>query len=288
VGSVRYHHALRPPGGVPIIRDHALNSRPAPEREEPEIEEAFDRVVEEGHDRLQRPFVSLLSTGVLGGADVAFGVFGYLFVADGTGQKLLAALTFSIGFLALLLARSELFTENFLVPVLSAVARPGQWTRLVRLWVVTLAANLIGALGVTAITVAALPKLDAVAITTGRHYAELGVSWRTFWLAVLAGAVITLMTRMQHASDSLVVKIVPAIAMPFLLVGGELFHSIVDSAFMFAGLTTGHAPYGWGDWAGALGWSIFGNLVGGLGLVTAARLLRVTHRIAEERRPNAD
>jgi formate/nitrite transporter FocA (FNT family) len=270
------------------MRDHVLTSRPAPDREEPEIEEAFDRVVEEGHDRLQRPLVSLLSTGVLGGADVAFGVFGYLFVADGTGNKLLAALTFSVGFIALLLARSELFTENFLVPVLSAVARPGQWTRLGRLWVVTLATNLAGGLGIMAITMAALPKLNGIATTTGRHYAELGVSWRTFWLAVLAGAVITLMTRMQHASDSLVVKLVPAIAMPFLLVGGELFHSIVDSVFMFAGLTTGHAPYGWSDWARALGWSTFGNLVGGLGLVTAVRMLRVTHRIADERQARKD
>ena len=35
----------------------------APGREEPEIEEAFDRLVEEGADRLQRPLVSVCATG---------------------------------------------------------------------------------------------------------------------------------------------------------------------------------------------------------------------------------
>jgi hypothetical protein len=31
----------------------------------------------------------------------------------------------------------------------------------------------------------------------------LGVSWRSLLLAVLAGVVITLMTRMQHATDDM-------------------------------------------------------------------------------------
>jgi formate/nitrite transporter FocA (FNT family) len=54
-----------------------------------------------------------------------------------------------------------------------------------------------------------------------------------------------------------------------------LFHSVLDSIFMFAGLLTGHADYGYADWVGALGWPSLGNLVGGLLLVTAVRLLRV-------------
>jgi hypothetical protein len=56
---------------------------------------------------------------------------------------------------------------------------------------------------------------------------------------------------------------------------------------MFAGLLTNSADYSWLDWLGALGWSAFGNLVGGLGLVTSIRLLRVTHRVQEQRQANA-
>jgi hypothetical protein len=52
---------------------------------------------------------------------------------------------------------------------------------------------------------------------------------------------------------------------------------------MFAGLLTGRADFGYAEWLGALGWSAMGNLVGGLLLVTAVRLLRVGHRVKGER-----
>lgn len=253
---------------------------------EPEIEEAFDRLVGEGRVRLARPFRSLCATGFLGGIDVGVGVLAYLFVEQQTGQRLLAAIAFSIGFIALLLARSELFTENFLVPVIAAAAQPGLWGRLGRLWLVTLATNLLGGLAMAAMTMVALPQLHPVAIEAGTHYARLGVSWRSLFLAVLAGAVITLLTRMQHSTDSLGVKLVPAVVMPFVLVGAGLFHSVLDSLLMFAALATGHAPFGWLNWFGALWWSVLGNVLGGVGLVTSIRLLRVTHRV-EEQRANA-
>ena len=113
-------------------------------RGEPEVEQAFDRLVSEGSDRLARPLPSLVATGFLGGIDIGVGVLAFLVVDEKTGQPLLGALAFTIGFIALLMARSELFTENFLVPVTARVAGHGSWSQLVRLWLVTLAANLAG------------------------------------------------------------------------------------------------------------------------------------------------
>lgn len=252
-------------------------------RGEEELEDTFDRLLEEGHERLDRPLLPLLSTGIVGGIDVGVGVLMFLVVKAETGNHLLASLAFTVGFVALLLANSELFTENFLVPVISVVSKVGTWTQLLRLWVVTLVANLVGGFAMAGMIVVALPSVHDVAVEAGTHYAELGVSWRSFFLAVLAGTVITLLTRMQHATESLGVKLVPAIGMSFVLIGAELFHSILDSILMFAGLLTGKAEYGYLDWLGALGWSSFGNLVGGLLLVTALRLLRIPHRIAESR-----
>jgi formate/nitrite transporter FocA (FNT family) len=252
-------------------------------RREPEVEEAFDRLVSEGSNRLDRPLVPLLATGFVGGIDVGVGVLAYLVVDHETGQPLLAAAAFPIGFIALLLARSELFTENFLVPVTARIAGRGSWPQLARLWLVTLAANLIGGLVMAGLIAAALPDLRSTAAVLGRHYATLGVSWRSLLLAVLAGIVITLLTRMQHASDDLGPKLVAGVAMSFTLVAAQLFHSVLDSILMFTGLLGGQAAYTWSDWAQALGWSGFGNLVGGIGLVTSLRLLQAPHRVAEER-----
>lgn len=252
-------------------------------RDEDELEETYERLVDEGHERLDRPLLPLVATGLVGGIDVGVGVLIYLVVKAETGDALLASLAFTVGFVALLLANSELFTENFLVPVIAVVAKVGTVAQLLRLWAVTLAANLVGGLVMAAMIVVALPDVHEVAVESGTHFAELGVSWRSFVLAVLAGAVITLLTRMQTATQSMGVRVVAAVMMSFVLVGAELFHSVLDSILIFAGLLTGQAGYGWADWPGALAWSAFGNLVGGLVLVTGLRLLRISHRVKESR-----
>ena len=134
--------------------------------------------------------------------------------------------------------------------------------------------------------ITARPDLKSTALETGTHYAELGINLRSLMLAVLAGLVITLMTRMQHGTDSLSVQLVPALLFGSLLAAGQLFHSILDSLFMFAALISG-APFGYADWAGALGWSVLGNIIGGVGLVTFLRLLRVPNKVVEERAASA-
>ncbi|WP_229403250.1 formate/nitrite transporter family protein [Micromonospora okii] len=250
---------------------------------EPEVAQAFSRVVEEGAIRLARPWAPLVVTGILGGVDVGTGVLAYLLVKQATGQSLLAGLAFGIGFVALLLARSELFTENFLVPVTAVAAGRNRLRGLLRLWSVTLAGNLLGGWLVAWLITRAFPELRRTAVETGTHFATLGVNLRSFTLAVLAGLVITLMTRMQHATENLGVRLVPALLFGALLAGGQLFHSVLDSIMMFAALTAGHAPFGYLDWLGALGWSVLGNIVGGVGLVTALRLTRVARDLADER-----
>src|SRR4051812_8149731 len=92
---------------------------------EDELTEAFDRIVSQGAQRLHRTWREVLTTGLAGGLEVATGVVALLAVYAATGSHLLAGLAFSIGFVALMLAKSELFTEGFLVPVTAVGGRPG-------------------------------------------------------------------------------------------------------------------------------------------------------------------
>jgi Formate/nitrite transporter len=115
-----------------------------------------------------------------------------LVVEHETGSVLLGALAFSIGFVALLLGHSELFTEGFLVPVTTVVAGAATWRDLARLWLGTLVGNLAGGWIVAWLVVTALPTLREEAIERGSEYASASLSPRTFALAVLAGAAITL------------------------------------------------------------------------------------------------
>ncbi|HJT38287.1 MAG TPA: formate/nitrite transporter family protein [Actinomycetota bacterium] len=249
------------------------------------LSSAFDESVHEGEQRLGRSWASLLATGTVGGVDVGLGVFGLLVVYQRTHNELLAALTFSIGFVALVLAHSELFTENFLVPFAAVAAGRAKPIQILRLWVGTLATNLLGGWVITLVIVSGFPDLKPAAIHFGTHFLAHGIGTVTFASSVLGGALITLMTWMERGTESVTGKLAAAVACGFLLAAGGVHHAIVLSLEMFAALHA-HAAFGYAAWARVLGWATLGNIVGGVGLVTILRLLQVgptkLHQVRKE------
>lgn len=250
---------------------------------EAELEEAFERQVDQGVQRLGRGWRVVLATGFMGGTEVAIGVLALLAVVHETGNQLLGGLAFSIGLVALLLARSELFTEGFLIPVLTVVARRARPRQLLRLWSGTLVANLLGGWVFMWLVVAAFPAYHRDLVEAGEHFATAPLSLETFSLAILGGAVITLLTRMQSGTEDMTARIFAAVAAGFLLAGLELFHSILDSLLIFGALHTGDAPFGYLDWLWFFSYTLVGNMVGGLGLVTLLRLVRTKEKLRDER-----
>jgi formate-nitrite transporter family protein len=249
---------------------------------EDELAEAFERIVSQGAQRLHRTWREVLTTGLAGGLEVATGVVALLAVYAETGSHLLAGVAFGIGFIALLLARSELFTEGFLVPVTAVVAGRARIGQLAKLWAGTLAANLVGGWLVMWLVVHALPELGAVAVESATTFVDAPLDLRSVCLALLAGSFITLMTRMQHGANSEVGKIAAAVAGAFLLAGLVLFHSILDSLIIFGALHVG-APFGYADWLAWFWYTVLLNVVGGLGVVTLLRLVRSKELLERER-----
>jgi formate/nitrite transporter FocA (FNT family) len=248
-----------------------------------DLTSAFARTVTEGEERLSRTWPGLLATGAIAGIDVGFGVFALLIVKKATGSELLGALAFSIGFIALTLGNSELFTENFLVPVGTLMAGRSSVTQLIRLWSVTLVLNLAGGWLVTAPMVNGFPELRHTAVEIGRHYDEIGIGSRSFSAALLGGAIITLMTWLERSTPAVMAKLLVAISVAFVLAAAPLNHVVVVSQEMFAALQAG-APFGYRAWAAVAAWYTLGNIIGGVVLVTGLRLVQVgMGRIAEER-----
>ncbi len=247
------------------------------------LEEAFTRQVLEGTQRLSRPWREVLVTGFVGGTEVAIGVLAMLVVLHETGSQLLGGLAFSVGFIALLLGRTELFTEGFLVPVVTVAAKRAQVRQLAKLWSGTLVANLVGGWLIMWLIVWGYPSLHGQLVESATHFATAPVDAETVALSVLGGAVITLLTRMQHGTEDMTAKIVAAVVAGFLLAGTEMFHSILDSLLIFGALHTGDASFGYVDWIGFLGLTVVGNMAGGLGLVTVLRLVRSKERLEDER-----
>ncbi|HVW34870.1 MAG TPA: formate/nitrite transporter family protein [Acidimicrobiia bacterium] len=251
-----------------------------------ELTETFERTVAEGEHRLTRTWPGLLATGMVGGMDVGVGVLALLLVKEETGSELLAGLAFGIGFVALTLAQSELFTENFLVPVAAVTARRASVVMLLRLWLGTAVMNLVGGWVITGLIMEGLPKLRPTAIEIATGYARFPAG-QAFALAILGGLVITLMTWMERATESVPAKLVAALSAAFLLVAGTLNHAIVVSLLAFAALHAG-APFGYGHWLGMAAWAAVGNTLGGIGLVTVLRLIQLGHRRIEKVQQQAE
>jgi len=245
------------------------------------LQPVFERTVAEGEYRLHRTWPGLLATGAVGGLDVGMGVFGLLLVKESTHNEMAAALAFAIGFIAITLANSELFTENFLVPIATLAAGQCSLVELVRLWLGTLALNLAGGWVLMAFVIGGFEKLRPTAVEVATHYTHQGIGWSSFATAVLGGTVITLMTWMQQSTESVPAKLLAAISAAFLLAAGSLNHAIVVSIEMFAALHAG-APFGYLDWLGMLGWACLGNMIGGIGLVTVLRLVQVGGNVVTE------
>ena len=133
----------------------------------------------------------------------------------------------------------------------------------------------------TGIVIAGFPSLRATAVDAARPYIELGITWRAAALALIGGMLITLMTHLQHATQSDGVRLVPSTLMGFLLGAGQVNHAIVASLVCFAALHA-DAPFGYADWLGLFALAALGNLIGGLTLVTLLRLLQVPHKVLAE------
>ncbi len=244
------------------------------EADDQQLRSAYQESIDEGRVRLNRNWAGLFSTGFIGGFDVGIGVLALLLVIEATGSELAGALAFTIGFLALGLGGSELYDENFIVPVSTVAAGQAGIGALVRLWGGTLAANLLGGWVLAAVGMLALPGLASTAREVGSSYVELGYTVESFALGLLGGAVVTLMTWMEQAADSEFGRTAAFFAMGFLVAAGSLAHVVVVSLEMFAALVVG-ADFAYTQAAGMIAWAALANMVGGLGLVTVLRLVQV-------------
>ena len=136
-----------------------------------EVEDAFDRLVAEGRDRLSRPLLPLVTTAFVGGVDVGIGVLIFLVVKAQTRTGSWRRWPSPSG------RRSVAGAQRVVHRELPGPGRRGRRpsghvTRLLGCGWSSLAANLIGGIAMAAMIVTALPRLRATAVEAGAHYAD--------------------------------------------------------------------------------------------------------------------
>ncbi len=110
----------------------------------------------------------------------------------------------------------------------------------------------------------------------------------SFSLGILAGAAITLLTRMHNGTDSDGARIVASVAIAFLPADAQLSDSVLDSIISFVALDTTLANFGYVAWLEWFAWIVLANLTRGPGLTTVLRLVRSRHPLADHRAAAAD
>jgi formate-nitrite transporter family protein len=239
--------------------------------------------LEEGENRLTRRPLSAAATGLVGGFDVMIGVTVAAVLAGSLSQvvpaKLAAVLgsfVFGVGFVLITIGRSELFSENFLIPVGAVLERRKPLRRLPKLWLPTLAANIAGML-VLALILSVSTVLDHNAIAAAGHTANVFADRGTgaaFLSAVIAGMVMTLWTWLGIAVRTDVGRVLVALVIGFTIAAPNMNHVIVGTGEMMFGVLGGATHATWGNVGVNFLLALAGNLVGGTIFVTLTRFVQ--------------
>jgi formate/nitrite transporter FocA (FNT family) len=260
-----------------------MADEPEPEtdqpEEAPEPHEMFARTREEGERRLTRSTLELASTSLVAGFDVVFGVIALAAATaamtphfGSTAAHFFGSLGFGIAFIFIVVGRSELFTENFLVPVTALRRGSLSWLKLAQLWTISPVVNLVGgtALVLLVSSKGVMPQGAAPAlVVVAERIAELS-PWSAFLSAIVGGALITAMTWMVEGVGTVGGRIVVAWIAGVLLALAGLNHVIVVTLELIFGMRFG-ADVGLDETALNAVIAIVGNMIGGLLFVTLTR-----------------
>ncbi len=265
-------------------------------RTAPRATDALDREPSEiaarasgvGKERLDRTNLDILLTGIIGGIEVALGGLAAMLVLGSAltlnpGLPLyaglaLAGLVFPIGFVFVIMGRSELFTENFLIPVIAVLRRERSLASLFQLFFMSWAGNLIGSVIIALI----LSVPDAIGTPIRAGYAAY-TAYKIalplpglFASAILAGLVMTALTWVLLAVHNTVADILAIFAGGYVLFGANLSHSIIGTSLLLVGFADAHKTL-----LDVVIWLLIataGNLVGGVGLVTLFRFVQAREK----------
>ncbi len=118
----------------------------------PRPAEIYDSILDEGEEELEREVSALWWSGLAAGLSMGFSIVASAAIAAAFGgyswSHPLISIGYSAGFIIVILARQQLFTENTITALLPVLARRSWATMydLFRLWGVVLVANLVGAM----------------------------------------------------------------------------------------------------------------------------------------------
>ncbi|HEX3973343.1 MAG TPA: formate/nitrite transporter family protein [Stellaceae bacterium] len=254
------------------------------ERSSPRTPVIYEIVRRMGDEEMERPVTSLWWSGVAAGLSISFSLLSQAVLQEHLPQQswtlLVSSLGYSVGFVMVVLARQQLFTENTVTAVLPVVAEfsGANFWRLSRLWSVVLVANLVGTLFAAAFasfTPVLTPEIYGAMLEISRHLLGQGW-WALAFKGVGAGFLIATMVWLLPSAATAQLFVV--ILMTWLIAAGEFAHIIAGSVEAFLLAINGDASWGWAI-GGFIVPVLIGNIVGGTALFALLSYAQVMNEI---------
>ena len=241
-------------------------------------------VREQGDEELDRPVLSLLLSGLAAGLSISVSLLAQAFLKArlpaAAWSELIVGLGYTIGFIIVVLGRLQLFTESTVTAVLPVAAEPNarNLLRLLRLWSLVLAANLVGTFFVAwlaARSIIVSPEQRAAMIEIAREILGHDAP-ATLCLGIPAGFLVaSIAWILPNARGS---EIFVVIAITYVIAIGGFSHIVAGSSKAWVLWLTGESPL---DHVllGLVLPSLAGNIVGGTGLFALLAHGQVRHEL---------
>ncbi|HEX3613655.1 MAG TPA: formate/nitrite transporter family protein [Sporichthyaceae bacterium] len=233
--------------------------------------EIHEQAVANGRAELNRPVRALAFSGLAAGLLMGLtglGVAGSRAVLPGVaGAEFIALLFYPLGFLAVVIGRAQLFTENTLFPVLVVLQERRHLWITAQLWVVVFAGNVAGAALFAALT----EPTGALQPAAVQELVQLGVTATAAPLthvltgAVLGGWLIATMAWLVSGAQHTIGQVVLIWLVTFVVGLLHLAHCIASSGYILAAAMAGRVSVG--RYAAWLGTATAGNIIGGVVMV---------------------
>jgi formate/nitrite transporter FocA (FNT family) len=243
----------------------------------PSAQDIYEQVANNARQELGRSSISLAISGLAGGIFMGLSALGNaiaiaLLTPAGSAPSnvtlFIAKMFYPLGFIVVILGRSQLFTENTLYPVALVLAEKKHFWKTLRLWATVLPANILGALAFAAIaSLTGALRPDMV-----HSLAQLGLdavhnpSTTIFWSAIMGGWIIATVAWLVSGSHSITGSVMIIWMLTFVVGLGNFAHCIATSGEILAAVLTGKAP--WISYARWIFFAVTGNICGGVGMVT--------------------
>jgi formate/nitrite transporter FocA (FNT family) len=164
-----------------------------------------------------------------------------MFVGELSDSSLNLSLAFAypIGFIFVILGRSELFTEHTNLAVLPVLNGSAKIVNLLQLWGIIFVGNLLGGYLFGFILTQMGPAMEVVSKESLYHFAHKMTKyswWITLGSALFAGWLMGLLSWLVTSSKDTISRIFVIILVTTVIGIGGLHHSIIGSIEVFAGL----------------------------------------------------